>query len=206
MINTYDNSIKPLAVVTCASTGLGYELARQFAKNGFDLIVVAENPSIVEIAEELKDYGVDAISFQLDLATHEGVDILYKKIVSMGRPVEVLGISQLKSDSFSYLSKCLLKDMISTGKGHMFFNSTKEDQFLKALRQEITGTNVTITTLAGDAVSAEDGLLTLAQDSFNATVAGADHIVVGSVKNISEAFLKKKLKSQRDSSFSKEEF
>jgi uncharacterized protein len=39
-------SHKPLAVVTGASSGIGYELAKQFATNGFDLIVAAEDEAI----------------------------------------------------------------------------------------------------------------------------------------------------------------
>ena len=32
---------RPLAVVTGASNGIGYELAKQFAQNGFDLLVTS---------------------------------------------------------------------------------------------------------------------------------------------------------------------
>ena len=35
-----------LAVVTGASTGIGYELAKQCAANGFDLLVAADEPAI----------------------------------------------------------------------------------------------------------------------------------------------------------------
>ncbi|MFS0517597.1 hypothetical protein ACEYW6_23175 [Nostoc sp. UIC 10607] len=35
---------RPLAVMTGASNGISYELAKQFAQNGFDLLVNAEQP------------------------------------------------------------------------------------------------------------------------------------------------------------------
>lgn len=45
---------RPLAVVTGASSGIGLELAKQFAKNGFDLLVVAEDEAINGAATELE--------------------------------------------------------------------------------------------------------------------------------------------------------
>ena len=50
-------SNKPLAVVTGASSGIGYELAKQFATNGFDLIVAAE------------DEGIDHVNATMNLLT-----------------------------------------------------------------------------------------------------------------------------------------
>jgi short-subunit dehydrogenase len=41
---------RPLAVVTGASNGIGYELAKQFAQNGFDLFLTATGESINEAA------------------------------------------------------------------------------------------------------------------------------------------------------------
>lgn len=80
--------IKPLAVVTGASTGIGLELARQCAQNGFDLIVAADEPEIERAADELRGAGAQVESVEADLATEAGV----KKLVdSIGaRPVDAL--------------------------------------------------------------------------------------------------------------------
>ena len=43
-----------LAVVTGASTGIGLELARMCAKNGFSLIIAANEPEIEDAANELR--------------------------------------------------------------------------------------------------------------------------------------------------------
>src|SRR3954451_15872407 len=52
---TMDNgSLKPLAVVTGASSGIGYELARQFAQNNFDLFITADGPGITSAGEKLQ--------------------------------------------------------------------------------------------------------------------------------------------------------
>jgi short-subunit dehydrogenase len=79
---------RPLAVVTGASTGIGYELARCCAKNGYDLLVVADEAEIERAAESLKTYGGAAEALQADLATLDGVDDLYRAIG--GRPVSAL--------------------------------------------------------------------------------------------------------------------
>ena len=44
------STIRPLALVTGASSGIGLELAREFAENGFDLLVCAEDAGITVAA------------------------------------------------------------------------------------------------------------------------------------------------------------
>jgi len=77
-----------LAVVTGASTGIGLELARECAKNEFDLLIAANEPAIVTAADELRREGATVDIVQADLATTEGVDELYEKLG--GRPVAAL--------------------------------------------------------------------------------------------------------------------
>ena len=82
--------LRPLAVVTGASTGIGYELARKCGENGFDLLIVADEPAIVEAAQGLRQTGAEVEALQADLATQEGVDELVRKIDTLGRPVDAL--------------------------------------------------------------------------------------------------------------------
>jgi short-subunit dehydrogenase len=79
---------RPLAMVTGASTGIGYELAILCAKDGFDLLVVADEPKIEEAAKQFQNYGVEVHAVQADLATREGVDKFYN--AAQGRPVDAL--------------------------------------------------------------------------------------------------------------------
>jgi uncharacterized protein len=81
---------RPLAVVTGASSGIGLELARQFAGNGFDLIVSAEDADLEIAAAELRGRGARIDAARLDLTTDEGVDALYELIKQTGRPVAAL--------------------------------------------------------------------------------------------------------------------
>ena len=79
---------RPLAVVTGASAGIGYELAKLCAQNGFDLVVAADQPKIVHAAQDFRMLGADAEPVETDLATIEGVDRLYDAIGD--RPVAAL--------------------------------------------------------------------------------------------------------------------
>jgi short-subunit dehydrogenase len=78
------------AIVTGASTGIGFELARLCAREGFDLLIAADEPEIHDAARKLRDEkGVGAVeALQVDLATTEGVDKLYA--AAKGRQVDVL--------------------------------------------------------------------------------------------------------------------
>lgn len=79
---------KPLAVITGASTGIGYELAKCCAREGFDLLVAADEAKINDAARDFAALGAKTEAVEADLATLEGVDRLYAKIA--GRPVDAL--------------------------------------------------------------------------------------------------------------------
>lgn len=81
-------SSRPLAIVTGASTGIGYELAKLCAKNGYDLVVAADESAINQAAEVFRALGVSVEAVEADLATIEGNDRLYA--ATGGRPVELL--------------------------------------------------------------------------------------------------------------------
>jgi short-subunit dehydrogenase len=83
-----DVKARPLAIVTGASAGIGYELAKICAENGFDLLIAADQPEIRDAAEEFRRLGADVEAVEADLATVDGVDKLYA--AARGRPVEAL--------------------------------------------------------------------------------------------------------------------
>jgi uncharacterized protein len=74
--------------VTGASTGIGLELAKLCAANGFDLLIAADEPAILDAAAELRSSGGRVEAIETDLATLDGVDKLYSAI--QGRPVAAL--------------------------------------------------------------------------------------------------------------------
>ncbi|MGE4047954.1 MAG: SDR family NAD(P)-dependent oxidoreductase [Acetobacteraceae bacterium] len=79
---------RPLAVVTGASTGIGLELAQVCARNGFDLIIAADEPEINAAAGTLRQLGCHVEAIEADLSTVEGVDKLHAAIA--GQPVDAL--------------------------------------------------------------------------------------------------------------------
>jgi short-subunit dehydrogenase len=81
-------AIRPLSVVTGGSSGIGYELAKLCAADGFDLILAADRPELVEAAQALRAAGANVEELQVDLSTFEGVDRLLDLIGD--RPVDHL--------------------------------------------------------------------------------------------------------------------
>jgi uncharacterized protein len=80
--------LRPLAVVTGASSGIGYELAKLCAEGGFDLVVAADMPEIVEAAQAFRGLGAGVEEIRVDLSSTDGVDALLDLIGD--RPVDVL--------------------------------------------------------------------------------------------------------------------
>jgi len=136
---------KPLAVVTGASSGIGLELAKQFAENGFDLVIAAEDTGIHAAAAEIGGDGVTVDPFQVDLSSFEGVESLYEHIRSSGRPVDAAAINagigvggefaqtdlnaelkliNLNVVSTVHLTKRLLPDMLARRAGRILITSS----------------------------------------------------------------------------------
>ncbi|PRX43875.1 short-subunit dehydrogenase [Prauserella shujinwangii] len=85
-----ESTTRPLAVVTGASSGIGLELAKQFAEHGFDLVVSAEDAELEDARRELESYGVTTEAVRTDLATYDGVEELVRRVSEVNRPVNAL--------------------------------------------------------------------------------------------------------------------
>lgn len=139
-------SERPLAVVTGASSGIGYELAQQFAQNGYDLLICAEDAGIRQAASSLQSGGSNVHAVQVDLATYDGVERLYEEIKNRGVPVDAIAINagvgaggdfaretDLKDElavinlnvvSTVHLAKRVAKDMVARGKGRILITAS----------------------------------------------------------------------------------
>lgn len=80
-------TVRPLAVVTGASSGIGYELAKLLAGDGHDLIIAADR-SLAEAVQGLQALGARVEAVEADLSSEDGVQALHRAIA--GRPVDAL--------------------------------------------------------------------------------------------------------------------
>jgi short-subunit dehydrogenase len=79
---------RSFAIVTGASTGIGFELAKCCAQAGYDLLIVADEPEIHAAADQVRRAGQNVESLEADLATLDGVEKLMS--ATRGRPVSAL--------------------------------------------------------------------------------------------------------------------
>lgn len=140
-------SQRPLALVTGASSGIGRELARLFAADGYDLVVTAtQRPGLEETAAELRTAGADVVIVEADLTQYDGVEQLYAAVKATGRPLAAAALNagvglggyfvggtdlarelemiQLNVVSQVHLTKRLLPDMVANKSGRLLYTAS----------------------------------------------------------------------------------
>lgn len=91
------------AIVTGASTGIGYHLAACAARDGYDLLIVADEPAIHTAASKLSVEGAQVQAVEADLSTLEGVDTLLA--AADGRAIDVLCANAGNSKGGAFLDQ-----------------------------------------------------------------------------------------------------
>lgn len=185
------NAPRPLAVVTGASSGIGYHLARCAAEHGYDLVVAADTP-LADAARDFERLGAKVQAVQCDLATTDGVMHLIQAIgdrdvdALMANAGHGLGGSFLSQDFSAilhvintnitgtvHLIQHVARGMVARARGrilitgsiagfqpgafHAVYNGSKAfiDSFAIALRNELKGTEVTVSCLMPGATDTE---------------------------------------------------
>ena len=230
---------RPFAVITGASSGIGYELAKVFAENGFDLLINAED-DLSAVQRDVANEEVEVETVQADLSNPKGVEKLYARIQKAGRPVDAIALNagigaggdfardtdfaqeleliDLNIRSTVHLSKLVLPDMVRRGEGRILFtssiastmpgtfqavyNASKSfvQSFALAIRRELKGTGVTVTSLMPGPTETEfferahmedtrvgssekDDPAEVARQGFEALMKGKERVVAGSLAN-----------------------
>jgi short-subunit dehydrogenase len=146
MISPPSTAERSFAVVTGASSGIGFELAKQFVSHDFDVIIAAEDEAIHTAAAELEQLGSSVVAVRVDLAADGGVDRLYERIAATGRPVDALALNagvgaggafatdtdlqdelrliDLNVRSTVHLAKHVVRDMVQRDGGRILFTSS----------------------------------------------------------------------------------
>jgi short-subunit dehydrogenase len=158
-------SSRKLAIVTGASSGIGLEIAKLAAKDGFDLIVAADTP-FVEAGPALKEFGVNVQEVEADLATKQGVDQLLSTVGD--RPVDVLVANA------------------GHGLGHGFLDQSP-DEWQHVINTDITGTLMLIQPIVQGMVERGEGRV-LITGSIAGHLAGAFQAVYNGSKAFIDSF------------------
>ncbi|EFG77889.1 oxidoreductase, short chain dehydrogenase/reductase family protein [Mycobacterium parascrofulaceum ATCC BAA-614] len=134
-----------LALVTGASSGIGLELAKQFARHGYDLVVAADDDAIRDVPDKLSRWSSAVQPVQVDLRAPEGVEHLYRSAIEGDRVLAAaalnagigrgemflkseladdLSIVDLNVRSTVHLAKLVLRDMANRDAGRVLFTSS----------------------------------------------------------------------------------
>jgi uncharacterized protein len=160
---------RKLAVVTGASSGIGFELAKVFAEEGFDLLIAAEDAELVGAQESLKATGAEVQAHRVDLATEAGVIELYRHIQNTGRPVDALALNA------------------GIGAGGAFATETDLADELKLIDLNVRSTVHLCKLVVAGMVERDEGRI-LFTSSVAATMPGAFQAVYNASKSFVQSF------------------
>jgi len=137
--------MKKLAVITGSSRGIGFELARVFGENGFDLVINSETDIVFDAEKKLKSLGYNVTAVKADLSTREGADEFFERTMGLGgdlhsvvinagfgvggtfletdieREIQMMNLNMVY---LTYLSKKFLKEMNQRGSGKLLLTSS----------------------------------------------------------------------------------
>jgi uncharacterized protein len=128
------------ALITGATSGIGYELAKLFAQNQYNLVIVARSEEeLSQKANEFRQqFGITVVPIVKDLFQKESPFELYDEVKAQGIEVDVLvnnagqgqygefidtdirrelDIIQLNIAAYTILTKCFLQEMVARNEG-----------------------------------------------------------------------------------------
>ncbi len=134
-----------LAIVTGASSGIGYNLAKVFAENGFDLVIGSNGDRLEQAEADFKALGVEVTAVQSDLASFDGIDEFWKTVAASGRKVDAAALNvgvglggsfqqtdlqaeikmiRLNVEGTTHLAKHVVQHMVANRAGKILFTAS----------------------------------------------------------------------------------
>jgi short-subunit dehydrogenase len=134
-----------LALVTGASSGIGFHLAKELGSRGYDLVVCSAGERLDSAAEQFRASGVAVVEVSADLATREGVDELWDVVESQNRPLDIacinagvgvgglfvetdldeeLNMVELNCAGTMQLAKYVVQEMVAQSEGRILFTAS----------------------------------------------------------------------------------
>lgn len=134
-----------LAVVTGASMGIGYNLAKVFAENGFDLVICAEPEGLGKAETDFLAMGVQVKAVSCDLSVYDEVKRFWNEVELVGRPVDAIALNagigsgglfvetdldtevrlvRTNVESTVHLAKYAVKHMVENGAGKILITAS----------------------------------------------------------------------------------
>jgi short-subunit dehydrogenase len=130
----------PAALITGAAHGIGRELAKVFAENGHDLVLVDLNgEALDEVCDQVtEEFGQSTMSVEVDLSAPDAATEVYEAVDDAGIRVEVLAnnagvgtygpfhetntaaqlnMMQVNMIASTHLTRLFLEDMVERGGG-----------------------------------------------------------------------------------------
>jgi short-subunit dehydrogenase len=134
-----------LALITGASSGIGYWLAKELGSRGYDLVVSSAGERLHDAVRDFQGLGVQVREVSADLATRQGVKQLWDAVDQLGRPLDVacinagvgvgglfwetsldeeLNMVELNCAGTVQLAKYVLKHMVPLNAGRILFTAS----------------------------------------------------------------------------------
>lgn len=128
-----------LALVTGASSGIGYWLAKDLASRGYDIVICSAGERLENASADLSRLGVAIQSVSADLSSREGVETLWKEVEAQGRINAGVGVGGLFSETdldtelkmielncvgVVHLSKRVVQHMLRSNAGRILITSS----------------------------------------------------------------------------------